>query len=138
MSTASEQAPETLGRYAPDPEGAPLVRVVLLRLPVLLLVEVLGRQYATARSRGDQEIDEAVGRGELVVDQVTDTPATAAVALLGLQTLLGESDEFSRRSMLLTNARSPLLRRFSDWYTGQFIEQIDGLPARPWDGPLQP
>lgn len=162
---------ETLGRYAPDPRGAPLVTVTLRRLPLQLvtagrehhdnlmrecrllalageggeldaperlvtLVDVLGHQYAAARLRRDQEIDEALQRGELWIDQTTDTPATAAVAVRSLSALLDEADALSERSLLLTTPRPPLLRRFTGWYLGQFVDQIDGRPATPWDGPL--
>lgn len=171
MSAERLPVAETLGRYAPDPKGAPLVPVTLLRLPLQLvtagrehhdnlmrecrllalaeglpqadaperlvrLVEVLGHQYAAARLRRDQEIDEALQSGELWIDQTTETPATAALAAQGLGALLDEADSLAERSLLLTTPRPPLLRRFAGWYLGQFVEQIAGRPATPWDGPL--
>ncbi len=38
--------------------------------------------------------------------------------------------------MLLTTPRPARLREFSDWYLGQFVEQVAGAPPRRWDGAL--
>ena len=173
MSPDDRPVGETLGRYAPGADGAPLVEVVLVRLPVLLvkagrdhhddlmrelrllalggepalraapapvrrLVDVLGRRHGLAQARRDAEIDEAVDQGRLSIDQLTRTSTSAVVAVTQLRALLDEADVLSERSLLLTTARSPLQRRFSDWYFDQFVDQIQGRPPVPWDGPLHP
>jgi hypothetical protein len=51
---------------------------------------------------------------------------------------MAEADEFCRSEELLTLARSPVMVAFADWYLEEFRRQVADLPARPWDGPLEP
>lgn len=102
------------------------------------LVDVMGGQHGPAQARRDAEIDDAVARGELSIDQVTRTPPGAVASVTELAGLLDEADALSEEGLLMTTARPPLLRRFSAWYLGQFVEQIQGRPPTPWDGPLHP
>lgn len=100
------------------------------------LVTILGRQYASSRDRRDEEVDAAVARGEDWIDQELELPDTAAVAVRNLQALMDEADDYCRQAMLLTLPRPALLRRFSDWYLGEFVGQVGGRAPRPWDGAL--
>lgn len=162
----------SLGRYAPDPAGAALVEVRLLRLPIPLmlasrehhdglvrefrllalagrvqesdaparfveLVEILGQQYGASRTRRDEELDAAMAAGRETVDLVDRVPATAATAVHGLRALMAEADAYCEQAMLMTLPRPPLLLEFGDWYLDQYVTQIDGGPATPWDGPLR-
>ena len=99
------------------------------------LVDALGRQYAAARARRDEEIEAAVARGETTIDQVFSVPPTAGTAMQGLAALLADADRLCEDNVLMTPPRPPLLRRFADWYTGEVLGQSAGHPPRPWDGP---
>jgi hypothetical protein len=99
------------------------------------LVDALGRQYAAARARRDEEIEAAVARGETTIDQVFSVPPTAGTAMQGLAALLADADRLCEDNVLMTPPRPPLLRRFADWYTGEVLGQSAGRPPRPWDGP---
>lgn len=100
------------------------------------LTEILGRQYAAARERPDQEIDSALDRGEDVIDLDYQIPAAAAQGAAGLAGLMDEADTFCADEQLLSLERPPVLRQFAHWYLEQFIAQVAGEPPTPWDGPL--
>jgi hypothetical protein len=169
----SDQAATSLGRFAPDPAGADMAEVRLLRTPLPLLMasrehhdglmrefrllameghlaetdaplrlieltRILGEQYASSRSRRDEEIDAAFARGDEVLDIIDVVPVTAADAVRGLRLLMEESDRFCEQALLMTLPRPPLVKRFADWYFDQHLDQIEGRPARPWDGPIRP
>jgi hypothetical protein len=100
------------------------------------LVDALGRHYAPARARRDDEVDAAVARGEATIDQVFSVPVTAAGAMQAVAALLADADRFCEANLLMTPARPALLRRFAEWYTGEVVAQTAGAEPRPWDGPL--
>ena len=100
------------------------------------LVNALGQQYGTARPRRDEEIDAAMARGEATIDQVFSVPPAAADAMRRLATLMADADAFCEQNLLMTQARTPLMRRFAAWYLDEVVEQSRGRAPRPWDGPL--
>lgn len=99
------------------------------------LTEMLGRRYASARQRPDQEIDEALDRGEETIDLDYEVPAAAAQGAAGLEALMAEADTFCADEQLMTLERPPMLQHFAHWYLQQFVAQIAGEPPTPWDGP---
>lgn len=99
------------------------------------LTEVLGRRYASARQRPDQEIDEALDRGEDVIDLSYEVPAGVAQGAAGLEALMAEADTFCAAEQLMSLERPPLLQQFAHWYLEQFVVQVAGEPPTPWDGP---
>lgn len=100
------------------------------------LTEILGRQYGTATSRRDQEVDEALARGETTMDLVYEVPPAVSGAVVALDALMEEADAFCADAQLLTLARGPLLKEFATWYLDQFVVQCAGGAAVAWDGPL--
>jgi anti-sigma regulatory factor (Ser/Thr protein kinase) len=100
------------------------------------LVEELGVRHASSRARRDSEIQAALDAGLLQIDQVFPVPVAAAQEMARLVDLLKEADRYCDDNLLLTLARPPLVRRFSDWYLGQILTQIAGEPPLPWTGPL--
>jgi hypothetical protein len=47
--------------------------------------------------------------------------------------MLDEADEFCRQGKhLLTLATPPDLRRYRQWFLGEFVAQIGGRPPTPW------
>ena len=99
------------------------------------LTEILGRQYAAARARPDQEIDRALDRGEETIDLDYEVPAAAAPGAAGLEALMAEADAFCADEQLMSLERPPVLQQFAHWYLEQFVAQIAGEPPTPWDGP---
>ena len=102
------------------------------------LTRTLGKGLAAARSRPDEDFDEAVLRGLDTVDLVYQVPPAAADSAARLEELMNEADEFCRSALLITLARTPVMIRFGRWYLAQFRDQIAGRPATRWDGPLDP
>lgn len=99
------------------------------------LTEILGRQYAAARARPDQEIEMALDRGENTIDLAYQIPPAVAQEVASLEALMAEADTFCADEQLMSLERPPLLQQFAHWYLGQFIAQIAGEPPTPWDGP---
>ncbi len=99
------------------------------------LTEMLGRRYAFARQRPDQEIDEALDRGEHVIDLSYEVPAGMAQGAAGMETLMAEADTLCADEQLMSLERPPVLQHFAHWYLQQFVAQIAGEPPTPWDGP---
>ncbi|MBC7374672.1 MAG: hypothetical protein H7323_11850 [Frankiales bacterium] len=100
------------------------------------LAEVLGRQLGAVGSRCDEEVDQALGRGELVRDLHYDVGVGVVEAVRTLEALMTEADAYCAAEKLMTVERPPLMKRFASWYLGQFVTQCAGGPASPWDGPL--
>lgn len=100
------------------------------------LVETLGHRYSASASRADAARDAAIERGDLSVDLVYEVPASIVPDLLQLTELIDAADEFCRTEQLLTLPRDPEMVAFAHWYNGEFINQINGLPPTPWDGPV--
>jgi hypothetical protein len=103
---------------------------------LLELVELLGKRYGAAAERTDAVRDAAIERGETAMDLTYTVPRSAGPVIRQLRALMREANEFCEREQLLTLATTPLQRRFGDWFYEQFLDQIDGRPARPWDGPM--
>ena len=100
------------------------------------LVETLGTRYAATAERPETEVDAALERGDDTVDLVYHVPAHVVEAADRLARLMDEADEFCRAEAMLTLERTPVERAFAQWYLDEFRRQINGEPARPWDGPL--
>ena len=83
-------------------------------------------------------MDEALARGERSMDLLYRVPPHIAESARALEALMAQADEFCDAEQLITLGRTPLMRRFADWYLQQFIRQVAGSPAVAWDGPDEP
>ena len=90
------------------------------------------------RATAYAEVDAAILSGADTVDLVFVVPASLVDAATELEALMDEADRFCESEALLTVARNDVLRDFSVWYLGQFRRQIEGHPATPWEGSLDP
>jgi hypothetical protein len=98
------------------------------------LIENLGHRYRASASRADAARDAAIDRGDTSVDLTYEVPASVVPDLLRLNELIDAADGFCRTEELLTLPRDPEMVAFAHWYTGEFINQINGLPPTPWSG----
>ncbi len=112
-------------------------RVAAPAAPVRLveLTEILGRQHGAAGSRRDEEVDQALARGELVRDLHYEVGVGVVETVRTLDALMTEADAYCAAEKLMTVERPALMKRFASWYLGQFVSQCAGAPAAPWDGP---
>lgn len=110
------------------------------RLPeaVARLTAQLGERFGTARPRPDAAVDEALERGTPTIDLVYRVPPSVVRGAQELERLFAEADALCAQGLLMTVERTPLQRRFAAWYLEQLVVQVQGGPATPWDGPLQP
>jgi hypothetical protein len=102
------------------------------------LIDTLGRRYGVQTQRPDQLVDEALERGDEVIDLTYHVPSNVVEAADRLEQLMSEADAYCREEQMLTLARSPLQVRFAKWYLDEFRRQVAGAPPQPWDGPLEP
>ena len=100
------------------------------------LTEILGHRYGAATSRRDQEVDEALARGETTMDLVYEVPPGVSEAAVALDGLMREADDFCAAAQLMTLERDPLIKQFASWYLSQFVVQCAGGAPVPWTGPL--
>lgn len=100
------------------------------------LTEILGHKYAAARQRPDRQVDEALDRGEDSIDLEYEVPPGVAVAATRLEELMAEADTFCASQQMMALERPEVIKRFGQWYLGQFVAQIAGADPTPWDGPL--
>lgn len=79
------------------------------------------------------QVEDAIRRGDETVDIHTSVPRRGWQALVRLADWLDEVDRFCVEGRLLTLESSPRLRRFRAWYAQQVVDQMQGLPATPWE-----
>lgn len=99
------------------------------------LTEVLGRRYGASRTRSDAEVDDALARGETVLDLHYVVPRSVVGAVTTLDAVMTEADVFCADERLMTLERAPLLKQFGAWYLEQFVLQCAGAAPTAWDGP---
>lgn len=104
---------------------------------LVALIDILGRHYGAATERSDAVRDEALARGDEVVDLTYHLPPSAAESVRTLNELMNEADEFCRSEQMLTLAATQMERDFRDWCLQQFERQLQGGAPSPWTGPLQ-
>ena len=102
------------------------------------LTHELGVRYAAARARPDAEVNRALQQGLDTVDLVYQVPPRVVDSARRLEAMMAEADELCRSAQLITLPRTPLIVRFATWYLDQFVDQVAGRPATPWNGPLDP
>ena len=100
---------------------------------LLALVDELGRRYANNNAHEVQR-DEALARGEEVLDIVVRVPQSVRDVSRTLDRMLDETDDFCRDGTLLTLAPADDVVAFRHWYLGELVAQLDGAAARPWTG----
>lgn len=104
---------------------------------LLELVEALQRRYGGFTVEQEDALDRALRDGVPTLDLTFRVPADVAGAAISLGELLDEADQYCREGRhLLTLATPPDLVEFRRWYLQQFVDQVAGGPARPWEGPL--
>ena len=101
---------------------------------LLELVEALTDRYSGMTEDANRERDEAIERGEKVLDELAYVvPVQVADACIELSGMLDEADEYCRQGeVLLTLATPPTAVAFRRWYLGEFVAQVRGLPPLPW------
>ena len=101
---------------------------------LLQLIEALTDEFEGASSEPDRLRDEAISRGEHVVDElVHHLPPAAEAACVALNGMLDEADEFCRQGeILLSLASPPEAVVFRRWYLGEMTAQLHGEPPIPW------
>jgi hypothetical protein len=105
---------------------------------LLELIDVLGRRDGGVSDRSDAVRDAAIERGDATVDLTYELPPSAAASLRQLDQLMTDADEFCRSEDLLTLASTPTELAFRRWYLDQFMTQLAGGEATPWNGPTHP
>lgn len=79
---------------------------------LVALIDILGRHYGAATERSDAVRDQALDRGDEVIDLTYRPPPSAAESVRTLNELMDEADEFCRSEQLLTLAATQVERGF--------------------------
>jgi len=116
--------------------SADVVDVRSLPARLVDLIDILGRRYAADTERSDAVRDEAVERGDVVIDLTYRLPPSVAESVRRLNALLDEADEFCRSEQLLTLAATQVERDFRSWFLSEFERQLNGGAPTRWAGPL--
>lgn len=105
-------------------------------VPVRLqaLVDALGADFGELSEDNTRLMQEAIGRGETVLDEVVyRLPPRAGEACVALATILDEADRFCRQGdLLLSLATPPEAVAFRRWYLGEIVAQLHGEEPVPW------
>jgi hypothetical protein len=105
---------------------------------LVTLVRELRTRYGGNGERDDVTRQAALAREDATVDLTYEVPVTVGDAGQALAALLEEVDEYCRSdSYLLTLAPDDSVIAFRHWYLEEFTRQVQGLPPRPWTGPLE-
>ena len=100
------------------------------------LTELYGVRLATAGRR--PEVEAAFAAGVDRVDLEFSVLPSAVADARQLESFLEEADELCRAGVLVSVARTPVVRDFSRWYLEQLVDQAAGGSPSPWPGPLDP
>lgn len=103
---------------------------------MLEMIDTLGTRYGRAADRPDSLVDEAIARGEDVIDLTYQVPAHVVEAADALEQMMDEADDFCRNEQMLTLGRSDVQKRFAKWYLEEFRRQVNGEEPRAWNGPM--
>jgi hypothetical protein len=98
------------------------------------LIEQLSRQYSTFTGEQEQQLADAVARGDASIDLTYQVPVSAAGAAQALSDILDEADDYCRAGEhLLTLATPEDLVVYRRWFLSQFTDQAAGRPPVAWD-----
>jgi hypothetical protein len=100
---------------------------------MIALIEELGRRYARDNAH-EQARDEALARGEEVLDILLRVPPAVGAVGPRLAQMLDETDEFCRQGLLLTLEPAEDVVAFRRWYLDELVRQLEGAPPQPWPG----
>ena len=105
---------------------------------LLQLLAVLQDAYGGVSGPQTQALDEAIDRGDDVLDAlVYEVPPDAVSGAQALLALLEEADLYCRQGKhLLMVAAPPDVARYRSWYLGEFVRQAAGERATPWPAHL--
>jgi hypothetical protein len=109
----------------PDSEQEPPQRLIRL-------MEQLRGEYSGFTAGVEQSLQDAIERGDEIIDLEYRLPVAVRGACIDLDQILDEVDEFCRAGEMLTLASPPELVRYRKWFLDEFVNQIDGKPPTPW------
>ena len=96
-------------------------------------LEELTGEYSGWTAAQDRQLEDAVASGVESIDLVYQIPSGAGAAAQHLGAMLDDADEYCRAGQhLLTLATPPDLKRYRQWYLGEFVRQLAGEPPTPW------
>lgn len=102
------------------------------------LSQHLQGRYGAFLTPMQEQIDDAVARGETSIDVTVTVPRSVQGTVSRLWALLDEADEYCRAGDMLTLAPTPEVLTFRRWYFMQFIDQVDGGEPVPFGRYAEP
>jgi hypothetical protein len=99
---------------------------------LLELARLSEQRYADLNPHAEAVVEEALARGEDLVDLHLEVPVTFRQETLDAAPILLEVEDYCRRGELLTLVPSDEIRTFWVWYLGEFVRQVEGQPPIAW------
>ena len=99
---------------------------------LLALVEELGTRYRGFTEGSQQQLLDALERGDESIDLLYRVPRDVGDAVARLNGLLDEADDFCRNGDLLTLAAPEEALAYRRWFLGEFQRQAEGEAPTPW------
>jgi len=97
------------------------------------LIEQLTITYAGFTAQQEQELADALARGDASVDLTYRLPPSVTDAVRALSDILDEADDYCRAGQhLLTLATPPDLVAYRRWFLEEFERQAAGDPPQTW------
>ena len=128
---ASEHSAE-LGRELQLLSGVP-DRGASLPHQLRRLIYEMASRYGPMNPGAERRLQEAVARGDEVVDVRYRVPRRTADDVIALDRVLREVDEHCRAGRwLLTMATPPEAERFREWVFGEICRQVEGEAPTSW------
>ena len=100
---------------------------------LLTLIDEISNRFEQFSERPRTVLAAAVESGGSTVDLVYEIPREVVDAVQQLRQLLDEADAYCAAGRhLVTTTSPPLVRAYREWFLGEFVEQAEGRPPRPW------
>jgi hypothetical protein len=104
-------------------------------LPAVLLtvIEQLSHQYSGFTVEQEQQLADAMARGDETIDLTYRVPASVGAAAQTIGDVFDQADVYcSSGQHLLTLATPEDLVTYRRWFLSQFTDQVDGAPPVAW------
>jgi hypothetical protein len=99
---------------------------------LLEIAQLHDERYSGLNPEADDEVDDAIARGEQYVTIVVRVPERIKQDTLDLASVLLEVDEYCRNGELLTLSPSREIRAFWVWFLLEFVRQMNGEQPCSW------
>jgi hypothetical protein len=96
------------------------------------LIDELQDRWSAFAEAAENRRGQAIDAGAATVDLTYRVPRAIREDVLRLWAMLDEADHYCKAGALLTLEAPARVRRFRQWFLGEFVRQIGGEPPVAW------